>query len=144
MPEATEFIVIYIDDDLDDIEFVSKAFRDYTENISLVTFDNPSEGLSYLNSLLEQNTIPCLVILDINMPHMNGKELLVKLRDIEDYASIPVVLFSTSNQPTDLKFADKYNAGFITKPVLYKQMEFIMDELISHCSNDTKRQIRKK
>lgn len=144
MSTTPKYIAVYIDDDTDDIEFLSNAFNSYAQNIELVAFQNPSEGLSYLNKLAEQNIFPCLIILDINMPLMNGKELLLRLRETEEYDTVPVILFSTSNLQQDMIFAEKYNAGFITKPLQLRQMECIVDELINHCPENVKPQIRKK
>lgn len=136
-------IVFYADDDLDDLELVKDAFAQYSENVEVVTATDGSRALAYLNNLNHNDNLPCLIILDINMPVINGKEVLMRLREMEQVQSIPVVLFTTSSQPIDKSFAKKYNAGFITKPIDVKQMALIADEFIEHCSDEVKNQIRK-
>ena len=137
-------IVVYADDDPDDLELVREAFTQYSSNVELITFSDGLRALSYLQSLTNDDPSPCLVILDINMPVMSGKEVLIKLRDHYSLDSVPVVLFTTSSQPVDKDFAEKYDAGFITKPLDIRQMEKITEQFINHCTEDTRSKIRKK
>ena len=136
-------IVIYADDDQDDIELVEEAFKHYASNVDVITFKDGSQALSYLRNLSEEDPVPCLIILDINMPVLNGKETLTRLRQINRYTEIPVVLFTTSSMPIDKNFAEQYGAGFITKPLGYEQMEMIAKEFIDHCSVETQKKIRR-
>ena len=136
-------IVFYADDDIDDLELVKDAFAQYSDNVEVVTVTDGSKALSYLSNLTQNDNLPCLIILDINMPIINGKEVLLRLREMGHLQSVPVVLFTTSSQPIDKSFAKKYNAGFITKPIDVKQMAYIADQFIEHCSDEVKNQIRK-
>ena len=76
------------------------------------------------------------------MPVINGREVLKRLREVELFKVVPVVLFSTSSQPVDKSFAKWYNAGFITKPIDVKQMELIADQFIEYCSEENQKKIR--
>lgn len=140
---APKHIVVYADDDQDDIELVEEAFRHYTQNVEVITFSNGSEVLSYLKQLSLGDALPCLIILDINMPVVNGKEALVRLRQMEGFDAVPVVLFTTSSMPVDKSFAERYHAGFVTKPLGFEQMEIITKQFIDHCSEETQRKIRR-
>jgi CheY-like chemotaxis protein len=136
-------IVFYTDDDLDDIELVKDAFVQYSENVEVIAATDGSKALAYLNNLSHNDNLPCLIVLDINIPVINGKEVLMRLREMKHLQSIPVILFTTSSQPLDKDFAKRYNAGFITKPIDVKQMAFIADQFIEHCSDEIKNKIRK-
>ncbi len=136
-------IVLYADDDSDDLELVTSSFETYANNVEVITFRDGTEIIEFLNKRSDHDPHPCLIILDINMPLLNGKDALVKIRRIPGYESIPVVLFSTSSQPNDGSFAKKYNAGFVTKPLEHAQMRVITDQFIDHCSDEIKRNIRK-
>jgi CheY-like chemotaxis protein len=140
---APKLIVVYADDDPDDIELVEEAFRQFANNVEVLTFQNGSQALSYLHHLPEEDASPCLIILDINMPVLNGKETLVRLRQLEKYKSIPAVLFTTSSMPPDKAFAERYGAGFVTKPLGFEQMEMIAEQFINRCTEETQRKIRR-
>jgi len=136
-------IVFYADDDTDDLELVQDAFGRYTNNVEVVTVRDGMQAISYLQSLNEYSAAPCLIILDINMPLLNGKDVLRKIKEMPPLASVPVILFTTSSSPLDKEFAKKFNAGFVTKPLDVSQMEIITDLFIDHCSDEIKKNIRK-
>lgn len=135
-------VVVYADDDPDDLELVKDAFSSYSTNVEVITFTDGIQALAYLNHITPLEPTPCLIILDINMPILSGKEVLVRLRADKRFEDVPVVLFTTSSQPLDKTFAQKYKAGFITKPIDVQQMAFIADEFIDHCSEEIKKKIR--
>src|SRR5215210_2495178 len=110
-------LVLYADDDADDIKFVEESFSETTNNIELIITYNGLDLLKYLESLNHFDPDPCLIILDVNMPKLNGKETLLKIRQMERFRNIPVVLFTTSSAEYDKMFAKKNNAGFVTKPL---------------------------
>src|SRR5687767_14968446 len=136
-------IVLYADDDSDDLELVQDSFSLYSNNVEVVTMRDGSQALSYLNRLSDDDPLPCLIILDINMPVINGKEVLKNLRDLPRFETVPVVLFTTSSLPQDEKFAKKYKAGFVTKPLDISQMEVITELFIDHCADEIRKNIRR-
>ena len=140
---APKNIVLYADDDPDDLELVQDAFTRYAQNVEVVTARDGSEVLHYLRSLNEMDPAPCLIILDINMPVLDGKDVLKKVREHYRFESVPVVLFTTSSSLLDQHFAKKYNAGFVTKPLDITQMEVITELFIDHCTDEIKKNIRR-
>lgn len=139
---ATKSVVLYADDDLDDIQLVKEAFKLYSQHVELITVPDGLEAVSYLKNLSQNEDAPCLIILDINMPRMDGKEALVKLREMKRFVDVPAILFTTSSQLRDKKFAELYNAGFLTKPIDYKQMDMITTQFISHCTDNIKNRFK--
>jgi CheY-like chemotaxis protein len=142
-PTSPRNIVFYADDDVDDLELVQDAFSQYAHNVEVVTAKDGSQALSYLQGLNEGDPKPCLIILDVNMPFFNGKEVLKRIRAIDHFETVPVVLFTTSSMPSDQGFAEKYKAGFVTKPLDISQMEVITELFIDHCSDEIKKKIRR-
>lgn len=136
-------IVLYADDDVDDLELVQEAFARYARDVEVVTARDGREALSILQKLNAFDPKPCLIILDVNMPVLDGKETLVNIREMEDLEDVPVVLFTTSSMPVDKNFAKQFKAGFITKPLDIKQMEFITEQFIDHCTDEIKKKIRR-
>lgn len=130
-------LVLYADDDSDDLELVKESFTRHVSNLELMTVSDGIQILSYLKSLSEHDPAPCLIILDINMPKMDGKQALKEIRKMARFENTPAILFTTSSQPVDKDFAKKYNAGFITKPIEYNQIEIIIRKFITHCNDET-------
>jgi CheY-like chemotaxis protein len=135
-------VIFYADDDPDDREFLTEAFKNHPADVRLITCENGVEAIRYFNNCLPSGSLPCLIILDMNMPMIGGKEVLRQLRRMERVKDIPVVLFTTSSQEADKVFAHRYNAGFITKPISIEQMENIVDQLVDHCTDDIKTLLR--
>jgi CheY-like chemotaxis protein len=136
-------IVLYADDDPDDLQLVIESFEKYSTNVEVVTHSDGKEVLSYLNQIPLLDPTPCLIILDINMPRLNGKITLMEIRTMERFKDVPVILFTTSSFPIDMAFAKRYNAGFITKPLNNLQMASIANEFIEHCTDEVKKNIRR-
>lgn len=142
-PVTPKNIVFYADDDTDDLELVQDAFARFTNNVEVITAKDGIQALSYLKSLNFQTSMPCLIILDINMPILNGRDVLKRIKEMTHLSTIPVVLFSTSSSPSDKEFARNYEAGFVTKPLDVSQMEMITELFVDHCSDETRKNIRK-
>jgi CheY-like chemotaxis protein len=140
---APKNVILYADDDQDDLMLVKDAFNKYSSYIEVVTVENGNEALSYLSNLSPLDPVPCLIILDINMPRLNGKEVLKEIRLMERFRQTPVVLFSTSSHYYERQFAEDYNAAFITKPMDMGQLEEVTDKFIEQCSTGVRKDLRK-
>lgn len=125
--------IVYAEDDLDDLFILKQAFQKH-EAIEVVHAQDGRMVLDLLEAMAGENIFPCLVILDINMPVMNGPETLAAIRGHEVLQKIPVVLFSTSNSPSDQLFAASYQALLITKPAEIAHLETIVKQFIDHCN----------
>ena len=128
-------IVVYADDDQDDLLLVEQAFLEYASNVELKTCTDGSQALKYLSDLPKRSSLPCLIVLDINMPVMNGKKVLLELRKLKRFNKTSIVLFSTSSALEDKMFAIKYDAGYISKPMNMKQLEEIIKQFVAHCKD---------
>ena|ERR1700730_8436990 len=127
------YTILYVEDDHDDLLIISEAFEKYTEHLTVIHAHHGYEALQILKKMNLNGKLPCLIILDINMPVMDGKETLSEIRRNEDYKSIPIVLFSTSRHVHDGKFAESLDADFITKPMQYSDMETLVKEFVQKC-----------
>jgi CheY-like chemotaxis protein len=79
MPHS-KHIIVYAEDDLDDVHFVKECFKKYDGKVELIHALNGSEALTALADLHQKGVSPCLIILDINMPLMDGRQALVKIK----------------------------------------------------------------
>ena len=142
--QSEKHLIFYADDDADDLELVCEAFEAYSKNVEVLTFCDGGRILAHIKAMSDGEPTPCLIILDINMPVVNGKDALIQLRQMERLDNVPVVLFTTSSMPVDKTFAEQHKAGFITKPLNAKQMERIADQFIEHCTDEIKKKLNKK
>ncbi len=137
-------LVLYADDDEDDKQLVIDAFNEHARNVELITFNDGIELMDYVGQMNPDDHLPCLIILDINMPRLNGKETLRRLRNTNGFSDIPAVIFTTSSMPADEIFAQRFQAGFVTKPIVTPQIYQIIDQIIDHCTDEVQNRIRKK
>ncbi len=128
--------IFYAEDDLDDLFIVKQAFQTHDDTIRIVHAHNGLEALETLQALHKSETLPCLILLDINMPGMDGRETLVKIKQHEQLKNIPAVMFSTSSSNLDREFASKWDARFFTKPLVYSEMEKMVGTFLSLCAID--------
>ena len=101
-PPSSKNIVFYADDDVDDLELVQEAFARFTRNVEVITARDGSQAMNWIQRIGHEDPRPCLIILDINMPFYNGKEILKHIRTIDHLQEVPVVLFTTSWRPGGL------------------------------------------
>ena len=127
--------VLCVDDDLDDRLIISEAIKDADPSLAIIEAKNGIEAHRFLMDAKTTGELPCLVILDINMPLMDGKETLKELKRDEILKNLPVVFFSTSSNPRDQSFSSEYGVDFVTKPANYSAMVTIIKDMLSRCTD---------
>lgn len=125
--------ILWADDDYDDLQMMQEVLIKRKGNFEIVEVHNGKEALDYLKIAKEKSNLPCLVILDINMPVLDGKETLSILKSTDDYKDIPVVVFTTSESELDKLYCKKFNTEMITKPPTFKTLGAAMDKLLKMC-----------
>ncbi len=109
-----------VEDDSVDVMTVKRALKDIKVTNRLVHAVDGEEALKYLRS--EGNKKPCIVLLDLNMPKMNGIEFLKIVKADEELIKIPLVVLTTSKDEQDKIESFKLGvAGYIVKPTDYKK-----------------------
>jgi CheY-like chemotaxis protein len=132
-PPPGQRIVLHIDDDEDDRMLLEEALQKLDPRIKVQQVDNGSTALSLLKQSKEVGNLPCLIILDINMPGMNGKEVLKEIKKDQELASLPLILFSTSSEFTYSEFVKTENVEFITKPLNSSELFDSARKMLQHC-----------
>jgi CheY-like chemotaxis protein len=127
--------ILCVDDDPDDHMMVCEVIREADNSINVIGAHNGEEALDFLKNGKENGDLPCLVILDINMPRMDGKQTLVEIKKDDVLRQLPVVMLSTSNSPVDKLFCEHYGVSLYTKPDNVAGFSPILKNLLSHCSN---------
>jgi CheY-like chemotaxis protein len=132
---TTERIILCADDDEDDIDMLQEAINAADGTYRIVQAGNGIDALKQLDGLKQQGTLPCLVVLDINMPKMDGRQTFVSIRNNPDFAKIPVVILSTSSSPLDKTFFAKKDVEYITKPINYDYLVQVAQKLLTYCKD---------
>ena len=88
--------IFIVDDDQDDLEILSSTLE--AEGFKVKTFEGGYESVSYLNQLTKDD-MPSLIILDYDMPKINGLQVLVFIMSNQETKDIPVVMYSANKSP---------------------------------------------
>jgi CheY-like chemotaxis protein len=118
----SECLIWIVDDDADDIALIKQAFQECSFEIRIFS---PTEAKSLLPSLEKtySRDLPQVILLDINMPGVSGRQLLSRIREDDRFRHIPIVMFTTSASRIDRNECLKEGANcFLTKPNSYKEM----------------------
>jgi CheY-like chemotaxis protein len=112
--------ILLAEDDMVDTMTIQRAFKDVKVVNKLVTTTNGEEALAYLKD--PNNEQPCLILLDLNMPKMDGIEFLRIIKADPVLRRIPVVALTTSTEEQDVVESFQLGvAGYMVKPVDYKK-----------------------
>ncbi|OQP66257.1 hypothetical protein A3860_12190 [Niastella vici] len=127
--------ILYIDDDQDDLLIFEESVNALYPDVTLYKAQSSEAGIDLLNQLeLESKPFPTLIMVDMNMPKMNGRETLQHIRRNEKWNDIPVAIFTTSANHEDIEFCKNYGSACITKPMSFTDFSAALQKLFSHCN----------
>ena len=120
--------LIIADDDQDDQILLKEALEDfeYPPLTKMV-----SDGCQLI-AALENDVLPDLVLVDLNMPNKNGIECLLEIRSNPQLGKLPVIVLSTSKDPHDIEAC--FNSGanlFFSKPYTFKELKTLIHSILS-------------
>lgn len=127
-------IVLCVDDDPDDRELIRSAVFNVDASYRMAFATNGSEAIKYLVDSINLE-LPCLIILDINMPVMDGRQTILEIKKIPELREIPIVVFSTSSHPSDQRFCEKMGVEMVTKPASLKQISQEAKKILHYCED---------
>lgn len=118
----TRHSILIVDDDADDREIIKDAFITTLEDQDYVFLENGEKLIEYLQNLATHND-PSLIMLDLNMPGKDGREILKDLKRDNRYQAIPIIVFTTSSSGRDKQMVYELGANcFITKPDTFNKL----------------------
>ena len=130
-----QFIIV-AEDDADDRYLMQTALAEtgFQENVTFV--DNGVELIHHLESIGDfptETDYPKLILLDLNMPKMDGREVLKKIKTHDTFRKIPVIVFSTTKNQMEVKRCYDLGANtYIVKPVSYDTLVETMRQLCTY------------
>ena len=125
--------ILCVDDDVDDRYLLSNAINTINPSIEVVEAGNGLEAIRYLNEAKERNDLPCLVVLDINMPVLDGKKTLEKIKTDTSLGSVPIIVFTSSNNPNDRAAFHSQGVDMVTKPDNYVYFQQLVQNFLVLC-----------
>ena len=127
--------ILLVEDDYLDIMNVERELKRIGMEQPLLVARNGREALKMLRGegdVPKISPAPSVILLDINMPKMNGIEFLTEMRHDPEFSHIPVFIMTTSNEETDRMSAQKLNvAGYILKPLTFDNFDNNLSSLDS-------------
>ena len=134
---SSNFLVMFlVEDDPGDQKLVKSALASQEAPIELRIVGNAEEALNYLKQSKDGSTEsprPNLILLDLNMPGMGGKEFLKCIKADNELNDIPVVVLTTSDSEDDINECYKLHAaGYIQKPANIQELKKIMKDTVKY------------
>ena len=126
--------ILFVDDDPDDLEFYGESMKTIDPSLVIHEARSGVMALQYLDEAKKNKSLPSLIVLDVNMPLMGGKETLAAIKKDKGLVHIPVVIFSTASTPHEKEYFEDHQVQFFTKPCSLSEMQLIAEKLLDYCS----------
>ena len=127
-------VVFHIDDDADDRLLVSLAIQSIDPSMILREANNGKKAIEFLQQAKLFGDLPCLIILDLNMPVMDGYATYKEIKRDAALSVIPIVIFTTSFDRRDKQYWEKENVVLLTKPVRFDLFTECVSKILAHCA----------
>ncbi|MBN1368036.1 MAG: response regulator [Dehalococcoidales bacterium] len=120
-------VILLVEDNPDDVDLTLRSFKQHNISNEVVVAQDGIEALDYLfatgaYSGRDKNVLPAVVLLDLNMPKIDGLEILRRIRGNKLTELIPVVILTSSNEENDVITGYKLGANsYVRKPVDFDQ-----------------------
>lgn len=131
---ATRLRVLIAEDDNDDQEILKETMLEVNPAVDVVLVSSGLKAVKALEASSDSD-LPHLLILDYNMPELNGAQVLETLGRHQRYARIPKVVLSTSSSPYYKSSCLELGAqGYFTKPSSYTELESLIRDILKFCA----------
>ena len=124
--------ILLVDDDPDDLMFLREAIESF-EDIIIIECPDGISALNVLKDNQQNNNLPCLIVLDINMPILDGREVLAVLKSDPLLKNIPVLVFTTSSNPADINYCSQYGVEMLSKPINVGKLHEMAKKMLGLC-----------
>jgi CheY-like chemotaxis protein len=128
-------VILCVDDDEDDLFFIKEIIHSQGHSFEIKEARNGLDALNFLQESLQKGELPCLIVMDMNMPRMDGKQTIAKIKEIEHLSRVPIVVFTTSSNAAHQNYFESQCVRFITKPYDYKVFTKEIINLLAFCAD---------
>jgi two-component system, chemotaxis family, response regulator Rcp1 len=130
--------ILLVEDNEGDVEMTRRAFKDDKSVCNVSIANDGVEALDFLNKREKFATAPSaqLILLDLNMPRMGGKEFLEKVKTDTALKTIPVVMFTSSQSSDDIRACyERHASAYVVKPFDSKEFAETVREVVNFWTN---------
>jgi CheY-like chemotaxis protein len=121
--------IMLIDDDMDDCKLFEEGLREIDPSVKLITAEGGIEAFLKLDE--DSPNVPDFIFLDLNMPMKDGREVLTELKNDELLKKIPIIIYTTSSNPSEKEETLKQGAvSWITKPQSITGISEVIAEIL--------------
>jgi CheY-like chemotaxis protein len=114
--------ILLVDDDEDDKSIIQEAMDSLGASDVMWFADDGVHAMEMLDRNFNSSVIPSLIVLDLNMPKLNGTNTLKRLKDDKRFKHIPVIIYSTSVNPIEKERCLSLGANaYLTKPLSFNE-----------------------
>ncbi len=134
----TPLEILLVEDNEGDVEMTERAFRDKKPACNISVANDGIEALDFLfkRGKFPDAPAPQLILLDLNMPRMDGKKFLEVVKEDIKLKSIPVIMLTSSQSPTDIRECYERHANYyVVKPFDGKEFADAVRQVVSFWSN---------
>jgi CheY-like chemotaxis protein len=124
--------ILCIDDDKDDSFLIRQSIRELSD-IEIENAYDGEQALAVLARHKISRNLPSLIVLDLNMPGMDGKKTLQAIKKDQALKNIPLVVFTTSLKGHDKEFIESEQIETIIKPTDWSSYKAIASKLLNYC-----------
>lgn len=140
MTDTIKKKIIFIEDNIDDYEALTRSIRAYLDRWGIEWINNSKEALAYLKSIGKSdkavNVLPNLIILDLNMPGIDGRTLLRYIKSDKTLKVIPTIIFSTSVDRSDLEDCYMHGANsYMHKTLPFEKLKEVCMSMMEYWDN---------
>lgn len=128
--------ILLVDDDPDDRMIIHDAMEILHSERIMKFAESGDQALRILETYASAGHLPCLIVLDLNMPKMNGTETLREIKNKKEFKGIPVIIYSTSINSLEKEKCMELGADdYITKPISFSESQQTAEKLLQYCKN---------
>jgi CheY-like chemotaxis protein len=114
--------ILVVDDDKEDHLILQDYFEGEGLHGCVIFMENGQKAIEYLEEIRDPQELPSLIILDLNMPILNGTQTLLRIKQNFQYKHIPVIIYSTSDNETEKRKCLSFGAvDYMVKPVSFDE-----------------------
>lgn len=114
--------ILFVDDDEEDHLIMLQYFREQHKDQHIRFIKNGRDAIRFLEGVPQESSLPCLIVLDLNMPIMNGTQTLLEMKRNKRFKEIPVIILSTSENENEKRKCLSLGAReYLVKPTTYDE-----------------------